>query len=53
MTGFVDALIISYGLVKNDKKSKILLVTSDTYSKFISKNNKATRCLFSDLRQLL
>ncbi len=47
-TGFVDALIISYGLVKNDKKSKILLVTSDTYSKFISKNNKATRCLFSD-----
>ena len=46
-TGFVDA-IISYSLVKNDKKSKILLVTSDTYSKFISKNNKATRCLFSD-----
>ena len=47
-TGFVDALTISYDFVKNDNKSKILLVTSDTYSKFISKNNKATRCLFSD-----
>ena len=47
-TGFVDALLMSYEFIKNNHKSKILIVTSDTYSKFISKNNKATRCLFSD-----
>lgn len=47
-TGFVDALEISYELIKNDKKTKVLIVTSDTYSKFINKNNKAVRCLFSD-----
>lgn len=47
-TGFVDALMISYEIIKNDNKAKILLVTSDTYSKFISKNNKALKCLFSD-----
>ena len=47
-TGFVDALEISYELIKNDKKNKILIVTADTYSKFINKNDKAVRCLFSD-----
>ncbi len=47
-TGFVDALEISHELIKNNKQSKILLVTSDTYSKFINKNNKAVRSLFSD-----
>jgi len=47
-TGFVDALDISYGLIKNDNKVKILLVTSDTYSRFINDNDKALKCLFSD-----
>ena len=47
-TGFVDALEISYELIKNNNKAQILLVTTDTYSKFINKNNKALRCLFSD-----
>ena len=47
-TGFVDAIMISYELIKNNNKTKILLVTSDTYSKFINKSNKALRCLFSD-----
>lgn len=47
-TGFIDALEISYQLIKNNNKAEILLVTSDTYSKFINKNNKALRCLFSD-----
>ncbi len=47
-TGFVDALEISYELIKNDKKNKILIVTTDTYTKFINKNDKAVRCLFSD-----
>ncbi len=47
-TGYVDALAISYELIKNNNKSKVLLITSDTYSKFINKNNKSLRCLFSD-----
>ena len=47
-TGFVDAFAISYEIIKNDKNAKILLVTSDTYSKFINKKNKALKCLFSD-----
>ena len=47
-TGFVDALQISCELIKNNNKAEILLVTSDTYSKFINKKNKAIRCLFSD-----
>ncbi len=47
-SGFIDALILSYGLIKNNKKSKILIVTSDTYSKYISKKNKNIRPLFSD-----
>jgi 3-oxoacyl-[acyl-carrier-protein] synthase-3 len=47
-TGFVDALEISYELIRNNNKAEVLLVTSDTYSKFINKNNKAVRCLFSD-----
>lgn len=47
-TGFVDALEISYQLIKNNKKNKILIVTADTYSKFINRNDKAVRCLFSD-----
>lgn len=47
-TGFVDALQVSYEIIKNNKNSKILLITSDTYTKFINKNNRAVRCLFSD-----
>jgi 3-oxoacyl-[acyl-carrier-protein] synthase III len=47
-SGFIDALILSYEMIKNDKKSKILIVTSDTYSKFINHKNKSIRPLFSD-----
>ena len=47
-TGFVDALEISYEIIKNNNKAEILLITSDTYSKLINKQNKAIRCLFSD-----
>lgn len=47
-TGYVDALILCYDILKNNKKAKILIITSDTYSKFIKKNNKNIRPLFSD-----
>ena len=47
-TGYVDALILSNDILKNNIKSKILIITSDTYSKFIEKKNKNIRPLFSD-----
>jgi 3-oxoacyl-[acyl-carrier-protein] synthase III len=47
-TGYVDALYLSYLIIKNSKKSKILIVTADTYSKFIKNDNVATRSIFSD-----
>ncbi len=47
-TGYVDALYLSYLIIKHSHKSKILIVTSDTYSKFIQKDNIATRSIFSD-----
>ncbi|MDC0417234.1 hypothetical protein OAL74_02160 [Candidatus Pelagibacter sp.] len=47
-TGYVDGLILAYEIIKNNKKSKILIITSDTYSKFIKKNNRNIRPLFSD-----
>ena len=47
-TGYVDALILSYEIIKNNKNSKILIITSDTYSKFIKKDNRNIRPLFSD-----
>ena len=47
-TGYVDALILSNEILKNNIKSKILIITSDTYSKFIQKKNKNIRPVFSD-----
>jgi 3-oxoacyl-[acyl-carrier-protein] synthase-3 len=47
-TGYVDALILAYDIINFNKKSKILIVTTDTYSKYINKNNKSIRPLFSD-----
>ena len=47
-TGYVDAIILSYNIINNDKKSKVLIVTADTYSKFINKNDRSIRPLFSD-----
>ena len=47
-TGYVDAIMLAYDIMNNNKKSKILLITADTYSKFINKNNRSIKPLFSD-----
>lgn len=47
-TGYVDALQLCYSIIKCSKESEILLITSDTYSKYINPHNKAIKCLFSD-----
>jgi 3-oxoacyl-[acyl-carrier-protein] synthase-3 len=47
-SGYVDALSIAYDIIKSDNSARILLTTSDTYSKFIRNNDKYIKCLFSD-----
>ena len=42
-TGYVDALILAYNIISNDKKSKVLIVTADTYSRFINKKDRSIR----------
>ena len=46
-SGFTDALIIAESfMIKN--KCDVIIVTADTYSKYISPNNHSIRPLFSD-----
>ncbi len=47
-TGYVDALILASDIIHNNKKSKVLIITSDTYTKYIHKKNRNIRPLFSD-----
>ncbi len=47
-SGYVDALILANKLIYTNKKSKILIVTSDTYSKYISPLDKSILPLFGD-----
>ena len=47
-SGYVDALIIAYDILKVNKKSEILITTSDTYSKYINNSDRSIRPLFSD-----
>ena len=47
-SGYVDALKIAYSEIHRNHSSKVLIITSDTYSKFISKDNRSIRPLFGD-----
>ena len=47
-TGYVDALIMAYDIINFNKNSKILIITADTYTKYISIKNRSIRPLFSD-----
>jgi 3-oxoacyl-[acyl-carrier-protein] synthase-3 len=47
-SGFVDALDIVYKFFKAGGSKKALIVTSDTYQKFIPKSDRSIRTLFSD-----
>jgi len=46
-TGFVDALILISNLLNKDNKQAII-VTSDTYTKYLDSNDKGTNSIFSD-----
>ena len=47
-SGFVYALKLAETLLKDKSKSLGLIICSDTYTKFINKNNKSCRPIFSD-----
>jgi len=47
-SGFVDALIIANNFLMSANCNKVLIVTSDTYSKYIDPLDSSIRTLFSD-----
>ena len=47
-SGYIYSLSIAKSLIVSSQATNILLITSDTYSKFIKKNDAKTRILFGD-----
>ena len=47
-SGYIYSLSVAKSLIVSGQAKNILVVTSDTYSKFIQKNNVNTRILFGD-----
>lgn len=47
-SGFVYGLSVAKGLIESGTASNILLITSETYSKYLEKSDKTTRTIFGD-----
>ncbi|WP_312767508.1 ketoacyl-ACP synthase III [Epilithonimonas sp.] len=47
-SGFVYGLTLAKGLIASGVAKNILLVTAETYSKFLDKNDKSNRTIFGD-----
>ena len=47
-SGYVDALKLVYSFFSSGFSKKAIIITSDTYSKFIHKDDRSIRTLFSD-----
>ena len=47
-SGFIYALSIAVSLIKNQCASRIIIICADFYSKYISKNDRTSRPIFSD-----
>ncbi len=47
-SGFVYSLSLATSLIKNDLAERLLIICSDHYSKYISKNDRTCRPIFSD-----
>lgn len=47
-SGFIYALGLAKGLIETGQARRILLITADTYSKFINPNDRSVRALFGD-----
>jgi 3-oxoacyl-[acyl-carrier-protein] synthase III len=47
-SGFVYGLGVAHGLIQTQQASRVLLLTAETYSKFIHPQDKSVRTLFGD-----
>jgi 3-oxoacyl-[acyl-carrier-protein] synthase III len=47
-SGFVYGLGISKGLIETNQAKNVLLITSETYSKFLHPNDKSNKTIFGD-----
>ena len=47
-SGFADALLLAYSGIASKLHKRVLIITSDTYSKFIKDDDQSIRPLFSD-----
>ena len=47
-SGYVYSLNLAFSLLKSNSHNKILLITSDTYSKIIEENDTTNLCIFGD-----
>jgi 3-oxoacyl-[acyl-carrier-protein] synthase-3 len=47
-SGFVVGLGLAKGLIETGQATKVLLLTGETYSKFMNKRDKSVRALFGD-----
>lgn len=47
-SGFVAGLGIAKGLIETGQASKVLLLTAETYSKFMNRRDKSVRTIFGD-----
>ena len=47
-SGFIYGLSLAKGLIESGQASKLLLITAETYSKFINARDKSVRTLFGD-----
>ncbi len=47
-SGFIYALSLATSLIKNNCASRIIIICADYYSKYISKNDRTSRPIFSD-----
>ncbi|HMO15515.1 MAG TPA: ketoacyl-ACP synthase III [Pirellulaceae bacterium] len=47
-SGFVYGLSLADGLIRTGDVGRVLLITSETYSKFIDKNDRSLRTIFGD-----
>lgn len=47
-SGYVYGLSLAKALIESDQAEKVLLVTAETYSKFLHPNDKSNRAIFGD-----
>lgn len=47
-SGFVYALSLAKGMIESNQVKNVLIITSETYSKYINDNDKSVRTLFGD-----